>query len=35
MNNVFCNYIEEYSINDAWRSVMWLCLKKGYDYKVN
>ena len=34
MNNAFCNYIKEYSINDAWRSVMWLCLKKGYDYKV-
>lgn len=28
------NYIEEYSINDAWRSVMWLCLKNGYDYKI-
>lgn len=28
------NYVEGYNIEECWRSVMWLCLKKGYDYKV-
>ncbi len=28
------NYVETYSISDAWREVMWLCVKKGYDYVV-
>ncbi len=28
------NYVEACSIGDAWREVMWLCIKKGYDYVV-
>ncbi len=28
------NYVEAYSIGDAWREVMWLCVRKGYDFVV-
>jgi thymidylate synthase len=28
------NYIETYTIQDAWRDVMTLCVKNGYDYVV-
>jgi len=28
------NYVEGYRVDDAWRDVMWLCVKKGYDYVV-
>ncbi len=28
------NYVEAYSIGDAWREVMWLCVKNGYDITV-
>ena len=28
------NYVEEKTINDAWRSVMWMCVRNGYDYVV-
>jgi thymidylate synthase len=34
MINEKMNYVETYNIGDAWREVMWLCLKKGYDYVV-
>lgn len=28
------NYVKSYSIGDAWREVMWLCVKGGYDFVV-
>ena len=28
------NYIECFSLNDAWREVMWACVLNGYDYVV-
>lgn len=28
------NYVEAYTIGDAWREVMWLCVKNGYDITV-
>ncbi len=28
------NYVEGYKIDDAWRDVMWLCVRKGYDIVV-
>ena len=35
MINESVHYVEAYTIGDAWREVMWLCLKKGYDYVVS
>jgi len=29
-----CNYIETYTIDEAWRESMNLCLQKKYDYKI-
>jgi len=28
------NYVETFTIGDAWRDVMWLCVLKGYDFVV-
>lgn len=28
------NFVEGARIEDAWRDVMWLCIKKGYDFVV-
>ena len=29
-----CNYVVGETIGDAWREVMWLCIKNGYDFVV-
>jgi len=28
------HFIKAYTINDAWRDAIWLCVKKGYNYKI-
>ncbi len=28
------NYLEATDINDAWRNLMWMCVRNGYDYVV-
>lgn len=35
MINEYMNYVEAYTIGGTWREVMWLCLRKGYDYVVS
>lgn len=34
MINKVTNYVEDLTLNDAWRDVMWLCILNGYDYVV-
>ena len=34
MINFETNYVDAYTINDAWREVMLLCVKNGYDYLI-
>lgn len=34
MINEQLNFVEAHSIQDAWREVMWLCVKNGYDFVV-
>lgn len=28
------NFVQHFTIGDAWRDIMYLCVKKGYDYKI-
>ncbi len=28
------NFINAYDIDEAWRDAIWLCVKNGYDYKI-
>ena len=34
MINFDINYVETYTIGDAWREVMWLCKKNGIKYQI-